>query len=284
MTPRPSIRPATAADLEGIARVLAANGEALEQPGVVGYPYLEFLLDRGRVEVADAGGLVVGFGSVIRVGDAAMVTDLFVDPGHHGHGIGTALLSVTLGDAHPRMTFSSADPRALPAYARAGMQPSWPSLYIRVDEAALPRLAADPALVADAATVDETAEASRALTGIDRRADFALYAAQPDPAGFVIRDGGAVAGVVWAHRDDEGHGRALAHASIAGDADAARVAVAAFRAAAHGGSVWGCVPGPHPALAPLLEAGARIVDRDTYCTSDPGWLDPERILPNPGLL
>ena len=284
MTARPSIRPATAADLEGIARVLAANGEALEQPGVVGYPYLEFLLDRGRVEVADVDGLVVGFGSVIRVGEASMVTDLFVDPGHHGRGIGTTLLSVTLGDAHPRMTFSSADPRALPAYGRAGMQPSWPSLYIRVDEAALPRLAADPALVADAATVDETAEASRALTGIDRRADFAFYAAEQDASGFVIRDGVAVAGVAWAHRDNEGHGRALAHTTIARDSDAVRVAVAAFRAAARGESAWGCVPGPHPALAALLEAGARIVDRDAYCTSDPGWLDPERILPNPGLL
>jgi GNAT superfamily N-acetyltransferase len=284
MTARPSVRPATAADLEGIARVLAANGEALEQPGVVGYPYLEFLLERGRVEVADVDGVVVGFGSVIRVGDASMVTDLFVDPGHHGHGIGTALLSAALGDAHPRMTFSSADPRALPAYARAGMRPWWPSLYVRVDGAALARLAADTALVAEAATVDETAEASRTLTGIDRRADFAFYAAQPDAAGFVIRDGRMVAGVAWAHRDDQGHGRALAHASIAAGADAARVSVAAFRAAARDDSVWGCVPGPHPALAQLLEAGAGIVDRDTYCTSDPGWLDPERILPNPGLL
>ena len=284
MTARPSVRPATAADLEGIARVLAANGEAVDQPGVVGYPYLEFLLERGRVEVANVDGVVVGFGSVIRVGEASMVTDLFVDPGHHGQGIGTALLSATLGDAQLRVTFSSADPRALPAYARAGMEPTWRSHYVRAEPAALARLAADTALVAEVATVDETAEAGRALTGIDRRADFAFYAAQPDAAGFVIRDGGAVAGVAWGHRDDEGHGRALAHASIASDADAARVAMAAFRAAARGESVWGCVPGPHPALAPLLEAGARIVDRDTYCTSDSGWLDPERILPNPGLL
>ena len=285
MTARSDIRPATAADLDGIARVLAANGEALEQPRVgEGYPYLEFLLGRGRVDVAEADGVVVGFGSVIRVGDASMVTDLFVDPSHHGRGIGTALLAATLGDAYPRMTFSSADPRALPAYVRAGMQPTWPSLYVRADQAALARLRADADLVAEAATVAETAEAANALNGIDRRADFAFYAAEPDAAGYVIRDGSSLAGVAWAHRDDEGHGRALAHATVARDADAARVAVAAFRAAARVESVWGCVPGPHPALGPLLEAGARIVDRDTYCTSDPGWLDPERILPNPGLL
>jgi GNAT superfamily N-acetyltransferase len=284
MTPRADIRPATAADLPRIARVLAANGEPLEQPGVEGYPYLAFLLGRGRVEVADADGVVVGFGSVIRVGEASMVTDLFVDPAHHGRGIGTALLSATLGDAHPRMTFSSADPRAVPTYTRAGMHPSWESLYVRVEPEALARLPADAGLVAEAATVDQIADHELALTGIDRRADFAFYAAQPDAAGFVIRVGEAVAAVVLAHRDDEGHGRALAHATIAHDSDAARVAAAAFRAAANGESVWGCVPGPNPALAPLLEAGGRIVDRDTYCTSDPGWLDPERILPNPGLL
>ena len=284
MTPRANIRPATAADLPAIASVLAANGEPLEQPGVEGYPYLAFLLGRGHVEVADGDGIVVGFGCVIQVGDAAMVTDLFVDPVHHGRGIGTALLTAALGDMRPRMTFSSADPRAVPAYVRAGMRPSWTSLYVRVEPAALARLPADAGLVAAAVTVDEAADHALALSGIDRRADFAFYAAQPDAAGFVIRDNEAVAAVVWAHRDDEGHGRALAHATIARDADPARAAAAAFRAAANGESVWGCIPGPHPALAPLLEGGARIVDRDTYCTSDPGWLDPERILPNPGLL
>ena len=122
------------------------------------------------------------------------------------------------------------------------------------------------------------------MTGIDRRDDFAFYAARPDTAGFVVHDGDAVAAVGWAARDDEGHGRELSHATIALDADPVTTASALFAAAARGDSVWGCVPGPHPALAPLLDAGARIVDRDTYCTSDPGWLDPERILPNPSLL
>ena len=284
MTARPAVRLAMPADVPGIAMVLAANGEPLERPGVEGYPYVEFLLGRGRVVVAETGGIVVGFGSVILIGDASMVTDLFVDPGHHGRGVGTALLSAALGDAHPRMTFSSADPRALPAYVRAGMRPWWPNLYVRADQAALARLPADPSVVAEPATLDETARVALALTGVDRRDDFAFYAVQPDATGFVILDAGAVAAVGWAGRDDEGSGRALAHASIARDADASRVAFAAFRAAAGNESVWGCVPGPHPALARLLEAGARIVDRDTFCTSDPGWLDPERILPNPGLL
>jgi GNAT superfamily N-acetyltransferase len=284
MTNRHSVRPATAADVPGIAAVLAANDEPIEPFGVDGMSYLEFLLVRGRVEVAEADGRVAGFVSVIRVGDASMVSDLFVDPADHGHGIGSALLASALPGEGPRMTFSSADPRALPVYVRAGMHPWWPSLYVRCDPAAIACLPATPSLTIEPASAAETADACRALTGIDRRQDFAFYAAEPGAAGFVLRERDAVAGVVWAHRDDQGHGRAVAHASIARDADAGRVGVAAFRAAAGEESVWGCVPGPHPALPALLEAGGRIVDRDTYCTSDPGWLDPERILPNPGLL
>lgn len=284
MTAQPSIRPATPVDIPAIAAVLAANGEALEQPGMDGYPYLAFLLGRGRVTVAESAGTVVGFGSAIRVGTATFVSDLFVHPAHHGGGVGSALLAGAVLDDQPRMTFSSADPRALPVYVRAGMRPWWPSLYVRCDPTVLERLRDQHSLSVEPAGIEETADACLALTGIDRRQDFAFHAAQPEAAGFLVRDGGAVAGVGWAHRDDEGNGRALAHASIARDADAAAVALAAFGAGGRDESVWGCVPGPHPALAPLLEAGGRIVDRDTFCTSDPGWMDPERILPNPGLL
>jgi GNAT superfamily N-acetyltransferase len=284
MKSRHSVRPATDADVPGIAAVLAANDEPLEPFGVDGMSYLEFLFDRGRVEVAEADGRIAGFVSVIGVGDASMVSDLFVDPANHGRGIGSALLASALPGEGPRMTFSSADPRALPVYVRAGMHPWWPSLYVRCDRGAVGRLPATRSLNVEPADVDETARVCLALTGIDRRQDFAFYAAEPEAAGFVIRDRGAVAGVAWGHRDDGHHGRVIAHASIARDADAERVAMAAFRAAAGDQSVWGCLPGPHPALPALLDAGGRIFDRDTYCTSDPGWLDPERILPNPGLL
>jgi hypothetical protein len=44
------------------------------------------------------------------------------------------------------------------------------------------------------------------------------------------------------------------------------------------------VTGPHPALRALLEAGVRIVDRDTFMASRPGLVDPERLLPHPAYL
>jgi GNAT superfamily N-acetyltransferase len=286
MTARPAIRLATPADVPGIAAVLAANDEALEEPGVEGYPYLEFLLGRGRVTVAELAGRIVGFGSAIRVGTATVVSDLFVHPANHGGGVGSELLGATLLDDHPRMTFSSADPRALPVYIRAGMRPWWPNLYVRADPATIGRLPTTASITAEPADAGQTAAVSQALTGIDRRADFAFYAAQTNAAGFLVRDGGAIAGVGWTHHGPEGDGQELAHAWVADGADVAGAVATLFRvaAAAGTGSAWACVPGPNPALPTLLEAGARIFDRDTFCTSDPGWLDPGRILPNPGLL
>ena len=64
MTARPTVRLATPADVPGIAVVLGANDEALEEPGVVGFPYLEFLLGRGRVTVAELAGRIVGLSSM----------------------------------------------------------------------------------------------------------------------------------------------------------------------------------------------------------------------------
>jgi len=286
MTVPATIRFATPADVAGIAAVLAANGEALDEPGVEGYPYLEFLLERGRVTVADLEDRIVGFASAIRVGSATVVSDLFVDPANHGGGIGSALLSAAMLDDHPRMTFSSADPRALPVYVHAGMRPWWPNLYVRADRGAIGRLPSSSSVTVAPAGVDETVEVSRSLSGIDRRADFAFYASRAKAAGFVVQDAGEIAGVGWTHHGPEGDGQELAHVGIAEGADITAVVAALFgaAAAAGSGSAWSCVPGPNPALPALLEAGARIFDRDTFCTSDPGWLDPERILPNPSLL
>ena len=60
--------------------------------------------------------------------------------------------------------------------------------------------------------------------------------------------------------------------------------VAALRRAARGGPVGACIPGPNPAVRPLLEAGFRIEDRDTFMASEPDLVDPARLLPNPGML
>jgi GNAT superfamily N-acetyltransferase len=281
---RAGIRPATAADLAGIAAVLHANGEPMTGPEGPGEGYLDHILGRGRMPVAELDGAIVGFGGSIRLGDAVMLTDLFVDPDRHEHGLGGALLAAALGGDTPRMTFSSADPRALSLYVRAGMRPWWPNLYLEAPAGAADLLLLAHDVTIEPATLEETAASSLALTGVDRAADYAHYAAMAGGAGFVVRQGRAIAAVGWG-RPGAPVGRTLHHAVIAHDADPVQAALGAIRAVTpDGGQFSGCVPGPHPVLPVLLEAGFRIADRDTFCASDPSWLDPVRILPNPSLL
>ncbi len=267
-----------------MAAVLQANGEPpdwLEGPGV---HYLEHLLERGDMWVADTAGAIGGYSAAIELETARMLADLFVDPAHHDGGLGSALLEAALGDHYPRLTCSSADPRALSLYVRAGLRPWWPNLYLEAPAGASDRLPVAADVTIHPADLEETATLSEAFTGIDRRADYAHYRSMPDGAGFVVRQRGQPIAVGWG-RPGATTGRTLHNAVIAPDADPVQAALAAVRAVTPGGEPFtGCVPGPHPALPFLLDAGYRITDRDTVCASDPGWLDPVRILPNPALL
>jgi GNAT superfamily N-acetyltransferase len=281
-----NIRPAHAGDVPALAAILAANDEPMDWPDLpdLGWPYLEHLVARARTTVAEADGAVVGFGGSVGVGrdDVRFLTDLFVDPRQQSRGAGRALLSALLDGAAERMTFSSGDDRALGLYVRAGMRPWWPLLYLEI---AARILTADDRVEAEPAGVAETVALSQAWTGIDRSVDFAHYASLPEAAGFVIRDDGAVAAVGWARRERKrADGRWLDHASVAPDADPVRAVFGVLRAAADGERLTTAVPGPHPVVAPLLDRGARIAGRDTFCATHPGLIDLERLLPNPGFL
>ena len=282
-----NVRPARADDIPALAAILAANGEPMDWPDLpgLGWPYLDHLLGRARVHVAEIEGQVAGFAgsvSVVRE-DVRFVTDLFVDPARHERGMGRAVLAAALDGSSERMTFSSSDQRALGLYIRAGMRPWWPLLYLEIAAGAL----GDPDLGLEAtpAGVEETVRWSQAWTGVDRSRDFEHYASLPEAAGFVVFDAGAVAAVGWARRERRrSDGRWLDHALVAPDADPTRAALAVLHAAACGQRLTVAVPGPHPVLAPVLELGARIAGRDQFCATDPGLVDPVRLLPNPGFL
>jgi len=279
------VRPAAAADLAAIATILAADDEPVDWPDAPGWPYLEHLLTRASVPVAVDGADVLGFAGAIDLDGprpARFLTDLFVDPRRQAGGASRALLEVALDDSDERMTFSSADPRALALYIRAGMRPWWPLLYLSGSIRTADR--GDGPDTAEPITVGEAARWSSAWTGIDRAADFAYYASLPGAAGFAVREAGAVAAVGWARRQRTGDGRWLEHLLIAPDADPVQAVIGAWRAAAGGGGLTACVAGPHPAVAVLLADGIRITDRDQWCASDPDLIDPIRLLPNPGFL
>jgi hypothetical protein len=51
-----------------------------------------------------------------------------------------------------------------------------------------------------------------------------------------------------------------------------------------GDDVLVAVPGVNRSVPVLVDAGWRVVEHDLYCASEPGLMDPERLLPHPGLL
>jgi len=280
---KPAIRPATIADLGAIRSILAAHGNdgPVVIADVVG-PYISHLIGRGGARVALLGETIVGFGAVVDTGRSTHLADLFVDPARLGQGIGKPLLAAVFDGADRRTTFASEDPRALPLYVRAGMQPLWTSLYVQGPSGALPQTAAG--LAVESATPDRLATLEHAWTGIDRSIDHAFWGTIPDGDAFVIRDGPTVAAFDYARTRQAVPIRVLDRLIIHPDADPVATTIAALARAGRGGLVHLCLLGPHPVLRALLERGFRVVDRDVYLASDPSIVDPIRLVPNPGML
>jgi GNAT superfamily N-acetyltransferase len=282
-SPEPTIRPAALADLAAIRSILAAHGN--DGPVVIGDvvgPYVAHLIGRGRALVAVADESIVGFGAAIDTGRSIHLADLFVDPARLGQGIGKPLLAAVLDGAGRRTTFASEDPRALPLYVRAGMQPMWTSLYVQGPSGAL--TGTPTGLVAETATPDRLAALELAWTGIDRSIDHAFWGTIPDGDAFVIRDGSEVAAFGYARTRQAVPIRVLDRLVIHPDADPVATTITALTRTGRGGPVHLCLLGPHPVLRPLLECGFRVVDRDVYLASDPAIVDPVRLVPNPGML
>jgi GNAT superfamily N-acetyltransferase len=281
------VRPATEADVAAITSILEANDEPVVWPDVPRAPYVDHLLSRPRtrVVVGELDGTVAGIAGSIEFGGPRrrFLSDLYVDPARQSRGVGSAMLRAAFEGADERMTFSSRDPRALSAYIRNGLRPRWPLLYLEVAAARLgPH---DDDVEIRPADVADTARLSLGWSGIDRTADFAFYARLPDASGFVVTIADRVAAIGWARRElAPPEGRWLDHASIAPDADPVRAAFAVLRAAAGGERLGAAVPGPHPAVASLLEHGVRIGGQDTFCATDANLFDPDRLFPSPGLL
>ena len=83
--------------------------------------------------------------------------------------IGGRLLDAVFGDAWPRTTFASDDPRALPLYVRAGMAAFWPNLYL--DRRSGTRSSPSRTTTSEPATLEAVADlqAARGPASIARR-------------------------------------------------------------------------------------------------------------------
>jgi hypothetical protein len=228
-------------------------------------------------------GSVVGFGATIESGRGVHLADLFVRRDRQGTGVGRRLLGSLFGERWPRTTFSSDDPRAMPLYIRSGMRPLWPNLYVEGDARRLP--APHIPLRVEAVGADRVAELERAFVGVDRPTQHAYWAAQPAAVPLVVLDGDRPVATGYARSKLRGGGRWMNSFVVAPGVAAHDPTLAAISWSADTeGRIGTCVLGPHPIVPTLVEAGFRIVDRDTFQASDPDLIDPERLLPNTGFL
>ncbi|WP_186315513.1 GNAT family N-acetyltransferase [Catellatospora sichuanensis] len=265
-----SVRQATATEMAGVRAVANRFGN------LGGWPdrpdYLDRELANGRLLAGLAGDTVVGFGATFARGGLLHLADLFVLPEHQSSGLGRSLLATLLPRDAPRVTFASADPRALALYVRQGMRPVSPLLYLRGPLAALP----DRGLRPSAATPEAVAELDADASGGRRAADLAWYAGLPGVSGYRVGDGYVMV------RETAGGllvGPAGGRTTRA-CADAVLAVLVRHRSA---GTAKLCVLGPNPLLPLLLEARFTIADLDQFLSSggDPVALD--RYLPHPDL-
>jgi GNAT superfamily N-acetyltransferase len=279
------IRTPTDDDIPAIREILAAHGNdgPIVVADVVG-PYLRHLIARGGARVAVDGDAVVGFGATIDTGRSVHLADLFVRPDRVGQGIGRPLLDAAFGDATERTTFASDDPRALPIYVRAGMRPLWASLYV---EGPSDRIPPPPAMLRlEPASADVCAAIERSWTSHDRSTDWRFWATQSETDVFTVSDGDEVVAIGSARVRQASPVRVLDRLVVHPDerVDPLPATLAAIARAGRGGLVLACVQGPSPVLRPLLDLGFRIADRDQFMASEPGLVDPARLIPNPGML
>ncbi len=258
-----TVRQATQGDAAGIRAVSLAAGAPDHDAGADEkyQKYLALLLATGAVCLADEGS-ILGWGATrptpLQAGHppASLLTDLFVDPAHHGKGIGAALLRAlwpAAPDSPRRFTFASRHEHALPLYLRAGLRPSWPLLYLTGTPQHLP----PSAFVTDFADAQQAAAAEAELTGHRRDADYAHWTRRRLAVGLVIRDRRRV---LAAGAGEPGR---LHHLTVDPQLPALAYAALCSALCSLGSTtVTVCLPGTHPGVRPLLDAGFRIADYD----------------------
>jgi hypothetical protein len=180
---------------------------------------------------------------------------------------------------------SSTDPRALALYIRTGMQPKWPHFCLRANAPApgiLP--STDVEIVKAQATDPEFLDWDAEISGRQRPEDHAYWVRDEDAVPLWFHRQGAVvgygyvrlgAGSLWCP-----DALTVGPIGVRAVEDAVACIVAAIAWARPRAAVLRInVPGPHPSLAPLLNAGFHITYVETFVSNaaEP-FFDPMRYL------
>lgn len=272
-----NFRPAREHDLRAMYEVFYQNEvlDSLNPPLMGNTPsYLHHILQTGTMYVAEQDGEVLAFAGAITRGTVTFLTDLFVRPTLQSNNLGKTLLRAVLPQNTPiRCTDSSGDPRALALYIREGMRPQWPYFCLRLQKAtreisSIPKVEIVEADVDDPELIRWDAQISGCMRPSDhqfwvqkQRAIPLWFRRQKQILGYgYVRVG---AGTLWYPE-----ACTLGPIGVSNPEDATACVLATVHFAVQKADVIRIdVPGPHPALAALLERGFHIADVDTFMSS-----------------
>ena len=288
------IRGATNADLPRIAAIWyqAATEGKTNPPPLRGVPSLYLHeLDTHELVVQERDDTVIAYAAIINRGAIAFLADLFVDSAYRSAGFGRRLLEAVLPrDGRVCCTVASNDPRALPLYVRSGMRPCWPHVHLRAETTKLGRLPTVGVETLEADPDDsDWVRWDTEISGRPRPEDRNYWIGRRRGVPLWFRRAGRVLGYGMAQRlsdDSVWYPDALTLGPIGAlerehAVDCVLAAVHWARSRAQ--MVRISLTGPHPAIAPLLKAGFRIVEVETFCsnTSEP-FVDSQRYVSSGG--
>lgn len=290
------IRPATIADLAAVSDIYYRSEVEghLDPPAPHPFAGLDHVLATGQMYVAEADGALIGYASRIVRGQVAYLTDLFVVAERQSHHAGTALLRATMppSDDLIHCTLSSTDARAQSLYIRAGMRPQWPNYWLRAHAAAIAPLPDLGVRLTEAAPDDHALlEWDTTIGGRPRPEDFAFWLGAARAVPFWIERRRDRVGYAFIQRRADSslwYPDAYTIGPVGGlttDDALAGVLAAVTWARQRAEVIRVSIPGPHPALAPLLAAGFEIVYVETYCASgEEPIFDPSHFVSSGDLL
>lgn len=294
-----AVRRGQASDLLACTAIWQSTGDVPSPAPATPYFLYSHELETGTLVVAESDGGLIGFGASLPRPGRWFLADLFIDPNGQSTGVGRRLLQALVDIDQPgpaRATLASGDPRAVSLYTRFGMTPRCPVFYLAARSA---HRFPTPGPLRAAITEVDGQQFSRLTQALGHRidpVDVAYLAAHLDVTWLQVADGAgepvAAAAVRWGHPFvlSDPSAVTVAPLVLAPGAPAADVAVGLLAwiedqgRRPEGAGVRLFVPGPHPLLPVLLDAGFAIVDADTLCASDaastgPAALDPTRTCP-----
>ena len=283
------LRLAEAGDIPDLTDIWLDSTDPGNPPAPAPAPvWLAHELATGKGIIAVADDRAVGFGVTIQRGEVGNLAELFVRREVQSQGVGTRLLGRLL-DGAPRTFFTVAagDPRAVALYARHGLKPRWPFYHLCGQSGRLD-LPSGIVTVAEASWSDPAFLTSDLKScGRSRLVDVDYFVTVRGAIPLWFRRGSTTIGygavqIRTGEFADQPETAMIGPVGARGPLDAAACVLAAVRWAMTRARVLRIgLAAPHAALVPLLNAGFRIVDADTFMARGRArFCDPRTYVPS----